>query len=383
MSFLFAKNRPKTPQETVYALKEWLSSVDGSNGTGSTAERDTAREEVARLLAHLRKLLSPTDGNNIEPDAFAGMAKEVYSTDVLLSFVTHLADLSFDSRKDICALWGYLLKRPLTVEYLLRRPAIWDRLLVLAGKPDVFRSVGNILRDCAKHEALVARVMECQQFWHFFQYIDSSEFELATDNFSTFQDYLKAFPDLTTLFLSRHGDYFTKCMNGLLRSPNYVAKRQSLRLQYHLIRQQRNHPYMLRYIDDVDNLKLVMRLLKDKSKNIHYEAFQLFKLFVVNPKKSPKIYGVLARNKGKLLDVLEKLQGGADRKDDDIFNDEREFIVRKIKQLPDVPPINRDSPDHRETPSPRKTSQLPSLLNLGQAPPVLSHQSVPDIAPQK
>lgn len=381
MSFLFAKNRPKTPQETVYALKEWLSGLN--SGSGSSQERDTAREEVARLLAHLRKLLSPNEGNAIEPDAFAGMAKEVYSTDVLLNLVTHLPDLLFDARKDACALWGCMLKRPPTVEYLLRRPATWDLLLGLAGNPDVFRSVGNILRDCAKHEALVARVMECQQFWYFFQYIDSAEFELATDNFSTFQDYLKTFPDLTTLFLSRHGDYFTKCMNGLLRSPNYVAKRQSLRLQYHLIRQQRNHPYMLRYIDDVDNLKLVMRLLKDKSKNIHYEAFQLFKLFVVNPKKSPKIYGILARNKGKLLDVLEKLQGGADRKDDDIFNDEREFILRKIRQLPDAPPSGRSSPEHSDPPQPRKTPQVPSLLNLGQAPPVLSHQNVPDIAPQK
>jgi len=35
---------------------------------------------------------------------------------------------------------------------------------------------------------------------------------------------------------------------------------------------------MTRYIANEDNLKVVMNLLKDRSKNIQFEAFQVFKV---------------------------------------------------------------------------------------------------------
>ena len=41
---------------------------------------------------------------------------------------------------------------------------------------------------------------------------------------------------------------------------------------------------MTRYIDDPENLKLIMTLLRDDRKTIQYEAFHVFKVFVVNPK---------------------------------------------------------------------------------------------------
>ena len=39
-----------------------------------------------------------------------------------------------------------------------------------------------------------------------------------------------------------------------------------------------NHDIMAKYIDDPNNLKLLMNLLRDKSKNIQYEAFHVFKV---------------------------------------------------------------------------------------------------------
>lgn len=35
---------------------------------------------------------------------------------------------------------------------------------------------------------------------------------------------------------------------------------------------------MTKYITNADNLKLLMNLLRDKSKNIQYEAFHVFKV---------------------------------------------------------------------------------------------------------
>lgn len=65
---------------------------------------------------------------------------------------------------------------------------------------------------------------------------------------------------------------------GLLHSPNYVTKRQSLKLLGEILLDRTNFNVMTRYISNEDNLKDMMNLLKDKSKNIQFEAFHVFKV---------------------------------------------------------------------------------------------------------
>lgn len=64
----------------------------------------------------------------------------------------------------------------------------------------------------------------------------------------------------------------------LLHSPNYVTKRQSLKLLGEILLDRTNFNVMTRYISSEENLKDMMNLLKDKSKNIQFEAFHVFKV---------------------------------------------------------------------------------------------------------
>ncbi|CAN0542634.1 unnamed protein product, partial [Ectocarpus sp. 8 AP-2014] len=68
--------------------------------------------------------------------------------------------------------------------------------------------------------------------------------------------------------------------NILLRSANYVTRRQSLKLLGELLLDRSNFQVMMRYIQDKENLKMMMNLLRDKSPNIQYEAFHVFKVCV-------------------------------------------------------------------------------------------------------
>lgn len=80
-----------------------------------------------------------------------------------------------------------------------------------------------------------------------------------------------------------------------------------------------NVQIMMRYVADVNNLMLMMNLLKDSSRSIQYEAFHVFKVlgvevidtphilkqvFVANPKKPKTIINILAVNKEKLVKYL-------------------------------------------------------------------------------
>lgn len=60
-------------------------------------------------------------------------------------------------------------------------------------------------------------------------------------------------------------------------SPNYVTKRQSLKLLGEILLDRANYGIMTRYIASTENLQIIMNTLRDKSRNIQFEAFHVFK----------------------------------------------------------------------------------------------------------
>lgn len=87
-----------------------------------------------------------------------------------------------------------------------------------------------------------------------------------------------------------------------------MVRRQSLKLLGELLLDRANFAIMTRYIVSVDNLKLMMNMLRNKSKNIQYEAFHVFKVFVANPKKTRPILDILRKNQEKLITYLSNFQ---------------------------------------------------------------------------
>ena len=63
---------------------------------------------------------------------------------------------------------------------------------------------------------------------------------------------------------------------------------------------------MMRYINDPENLKIMMNLLRGPSRAVQYEGFHVFKVFVANPNKSNPVLEILQRNQAKLIDFLDK-----------------------------------------------------------------------------
>ena len=119
--------------------------------------------------------------------------------------------------------------------------------------------------------------------------------------------------------------------SGLILSSNYVTKRQSLKLLGEILLDRSNYTIMTRYISNAANLKMMMNFLRDKSRNIQFEAFHVFKVsrdrditghadyevFVANPHKPYEVDVILRRNKTKLLSFLKEFHND---KDDEQFN---------------------------------------------------------------
>ena len=46
---------------------------------------------------------------------------------------------------------------------------------------------GIMLRECFKHEPLAKFILEAEEFFNFFKFVESSTFDIASDAFSTFK----------------------------------------------------------------------------------------------------------------------------------------------------------------------------------------------------
>ncbi|KAI9142417.1 calcium binding protein 39-like protein [Paraphysoderma sedebokerense] len=335
MSFLF-KTRPKTPQEVVKTVKDAVTKLDTTGSTAADKRGDKVGEEISKNLLAMKQMLYGDGENDPIPEIVSQLAQEVYNTDLLQLLVNNIHRFEFEAKKDVAQIFNNLLRRQIgsrlpTVEYLCAREEILLNLVKGYENQDIALNCGMILRECIRHEPLAKILLSHQSFYRFFEYVEMSTFDLASDAFATFKDLLTKHKTLVSEFLEENYEKFFGQYSILLNSANYVTKRQSLKLLGELLLDRSNFTIMTQYIESADNLKLMMNLLRDKSRNIQFEAFHVFKIFVANPKKSKSVSDILLKNKEKLITFLGNFHN--DRTDDEQFNDEKQFLIRQISDL--------------------------------------------------
>lgn len=342
MSFLF-KPKVKSPLELVKAVSDTLQRTAAEESLPK--EKEKANEDISKNLVAMKAILYGGDGNSpltnnasAEPNAelVAQLAQEVYAHDLLQLLIQHIHRLEFEAKKDVALIFNNLLRRQLgarspTVEYLCTREQVLFDLLKGYENQDIALNCGMILRECIKHEALAKILIESPHFYDIFDYVERSTFDIASDAFATFRDALTKHTQPVADFLQENYDPFFTKYTGLLNSTNYVTKRQSLKLLGELLLDRANFHIMTRYISDAENLKLMMNLLRDKSRNIQFEAFHVFKIFVANPNKTKLVLDILQKNQEKLITFLSNFHN--DRTDDEQFNEEKAFLLKNIENL--------------------------------------------------
>ncbi|KAG0742444.1 hypothetical protein G6F57_000030 [Rhizopus arrhizus] len=270
------------------------------------------------------------------PDIIAQLAQETYKADLLQLLILSIQKFEFETKKDVSQIFNNLLKRQIgsrwpTVEHLCAHEEILFHLLRGYEQPEIALNCGLILRECVRHEALAKIVLYSSKFYQFFEYVSMSTFDVASDAFASFKEVLTRHKSVVSDFMDANYDDFFDHYKKLLQSENYVTKRQSLKLLGEILLDRTNFTIMTRYISNADNLKLMMNLLRDRSKNIQFEAFHVFKVFVANPHKTKPIMDILVKNQEKLVYFLGNFHN--ERQDDEQFTDEKSFLIKQIQEL--------------------------------------------------
>ncbi|XP_058293865.1 calcium-binding protein 39-like isoform X1 [Hylobates moloch] len=376
---LFSKSH-KNPAEIVKILKDNLAILEKQD-----KKTDKASEEVSKSLQAMKEILCGTNEKEPPTEAVAQLAQELYSSGLLVTLIADLQLIDFEGKKDVTQIFNNILRRQIgtrspTVEYISAHPHILFMLLKGYEAPQIALRCGIMLRECIRHEPLAKIILFSNQFRDFFKYVELSTFDIASDAFATFkkiipfsrtwedqklylpsarytpqhrqpskrqlslapqpfmslQDLLTRHKVLVADFLEQNYDTIFEDYEKLLQSENYVTKRQSLKLLGELILDRHNFAIMTKYISKPENLKLMMNLLRDKSPNIQFEAFHVFKVFVASPHKTQPIVEILLKNQPKLIEFLSSFQ--KERTDDEQFADEKNYLIKQIRDLKKTAP---------------------------------------------
>lgn len=117
-----------------------------------------------------------------------------------------------------------------------------------------------------------------RRFYKFPHYIETTTFGISCDAYTNLKEVLTRHKTMVADYLDKNYDRFFSSFTTLIMSTNYVTKRQSLKLLGEILLDRANFTVMTRYIANETNLKMMMNLLRDKSKNIQFEAFHVFKV---------------------------------------------------------------------------------------------------------
>ena len=175
-------------------------------------------------------------------------------------------------------------------------------------------SRGTMLRETARYEKLCRHILYSKEFMRMFDYVQLPTFEIASDAAASFREILTRHKALAAEYLESNFDSFFTAFNAMLEKGNYVTRRQSLKLLSELLLDRANIASMMRYIGSVENLCLMMNLLRDEARSIQFEAFHVFKVFVANPNKPAPVRSILSMNREKMIGYLANFQN--DREDE-------------------------------------------------------------------
>ncbi|KAK3314803.1 Mo25-like protein [Apodospora peruviana] len=365
MAFLFGRARART--NAVDLPKQARDQLGKLEGPAAAAKPD----ELAKTLSSIKQLLQGTHEVETSPEQLFQLVNGIIEEDLLYLLAVNLFRLPFESRKDTQVIFSYVFRfrsptsppknEPLALTYVIeQRPQVLVELCRGYDHKESATPAGTVLREVLKSEAAAAIILYDdgdlpgssawgiskidrgrQQsgngvFWAFFDWIDKSSFEVAADAFTTFRELLTKHKELVPNYLAVNFDqFFDRYNNILVQSNSYVTKRQSIKLLGEILLDRSNYNVMTAYVDRGEHLKICMNLLRDDRKMVQYEGFHVFKVFVANPHKSVPVQKILLMNREKLLHFLSHFL--EDRTDDEQFIDEREFLIKQIRNMPATP----------------------------------------------
>ncbi|KAL1556223.1 putative MO25-like protein [Salvia divinorum] len=340
MKNLFKSKKPRPPAEIVRDVRKLLSYIDSDN-----ASSPRRNDKLAQLDADIRELKSILYGiEESEPvaEACAQLTQEFFAGETMRLLILCLPKLNFETRKDATRVVANLQRQPvhsrlIASDYLEKNLDLLDVMITGHEDPSFALHYGGMLRDCLRHQVVASYVLKSAHMKKFFDYIQLPNFDVASDAATTFKELMTRHKSTVADFLTENYSWFFPDFNSkLLESPNYMTRRQAIKLLGDILLDRSNSAVMVRYVSSKNNMKVLMNLMRETHKCIQMDAFHVFKLFVANKNKPADIVNILAANRNKLLRFFD---GFNSEKEDEMFAADKAQVVKEIRELVATAPV--------------------------------------------
>lgn len=330
-------------------------------------------QELDSLLHELKSILYGS--NECEPavEACAQLTQEFFRDNTLHLIIICLPKLNLEARKDVTRIVANLQRQPvnsrlIASDYLEANSDLMDHLITGYDDPSLALHYGAMLRECIRHQVVARYVLKSKHMKKFFDYMQIPEFDVAADATATFKELMTRHKSTVAEFLLENYDWFFVEFNAkLLESANYITRRQAIKLLGDILLDRSNSAVMTRYVSSKDNLRIMMNLLREASKNIQLDAFHVFKLFVANRNKPTDIVNIIVANRSKLLRFFASFR--IDKSEDEQFEADKRQVAKEIAELEAKGPLFSGEL-HKFPATPTASGEL------YKTPPLLSRQLI-------
>ncbi|CDP13759.1 unnamed protein product [Coffea canephora] len=333
--FKSKKSRPKTPIDIVRHATSLLSYLHSASHLSGQKHSDKM-SELDVLIREMKLILYGNGESEPVAEACAQLTQQFFKENTLRLLIVCLPKLNLEARKDATQVVANLQRQPvnsrlIASDYLEFNLDLLDLLISGYEDPAMALHYGGMLRECIRHQTVARYVLKSVHVKKFFDYMQLPNFDVAADATATFKELLTRHKSTVAEFLAENYNWFFAEFNSkLLESPNYITRRQAVKLLGDILLDRSNAAVMVRYVSSRDNLRILMNLLRESSKNIPLDAFHVFKLFVANQNKPPDIVNILVANRSK---ILRFFAGFKIDREDEAFEADKAQVVKEISEL--------------------------------------------------
>eukprot|EP00930_Biecheleria_cincta_P064459 TRINITY_DN50033_c0_g1_i1.p1 TRINITY_DN50033_c0_g1~~TRINITY_DN50033_c0_g1_i1.p1 ORF type:complete len:446 (-),score=93.49 TRINITY_DN50033_c0_g1_i1:12-1349(-) len=354
-----SKQQKAGPEDAVRKLKDTVDQFSFSEDNGSLEQKERMTQLCEELHGHLLSVLASLEllvgSKSNQPDSHPSgvLPKEMIcehidslaqflEADLPVQLLSQLGAMQFETRKLIMNVFCALLWPDLpavvgtkSLQYLRCHATLFTKLMSGYLQEDTAFHCGVVLRSLLRHSDLVDAFLLSGQIFELMECTCNPSIEIAADAMFTLNKALLDFKDVSGPWLNAHFEKFFSLCNKLLQSENYIVQRQVIMLLVGILLDIKFQRAMKNYVCKIQNLKIVMNLLLAESSIIKSEAFHIFKVFVVNPRKPAGVQQILVKNKTKLVALIESLESA--RSDDTCFARDRQKVVERLMDMTVAP----------------------------------------------
>jgi calcium binding protein 39 len=348
--------RQLAPCDACQALTASLSRM---SNTSSPQDIQAATEYMQSCLRAMLKCLESAsiEANSPMQEDMRGELREVLScilsANVPSRLLARLCSLEFEAQKDVVRLFGVVVRLSAAIgegkqviDYLQSQPEIAQSLVDGCGRPEVALHCGFMLRSLFCYPQIAQIILASGVAEELVTLARNESFDISSDAFSSLRELVLTHKAESAAHIDSNFTKFFTEYHLLLASENYVTQRQALRLLGELLLNRGFKTVMMAYVANEQFLQIHMNLLRQSSKAIQIEAFHVLKIFVVNPRKPPRVHSILYKNRERLVKLLETFY--TKKVDDEPFAKDLKTVIQTLENLQSLPKSPASSPKNSD-----------------------------------